>query len=118
MKTVDFSFEPGIDVDFETGRIAGPSAGLMLSLALYDQLTPKDLTSGRQIAGTGTLGCDGDVGPIGGIRQKVAAARAEGAEIFLTPEGNVEEARSIGDGIEIVPVATFAEALGYLSGLE
>jgi PDZ domain-containing protein len=118
MKTVDFSFEPGIDVDFETGRIAGPSAGLMLSLALYDQLTPEDLTSGRQIAGTGTLGCDGDVGPIGGIRQKVAAARAEGAEIFLAPEGNVEEARSIGDGIEIVPVATFAQALGYLSGLE
>jgi PDZ domain-containing protein len=118
MRTVDFSFEPGVDVDFETGRIAGPSAGLMLSLALYDQLTPDDLTGGRQIAGTGTLECDGEVGSIGGIRQKVAAARAQGAEIFLAPEGNVAEAREVADGIEIVPITTFAEALGYLTGLE
>jgi PDZ domain-containing protein len=118
MRTVDFSFNPGVDVDFETGRIAGPSAGLMLALALYDQLTPEDLTAGHEIAGTGTLDCDGEVGGIGGIRQKVAAARAKGAEIFLTPRLNVEEARQIGDGIEIVSISTFGEALSYLSDLE
>lgn len=118
METVDFSFEPGVEVDFETGRIAGPSAGLMLALALYDQLTPDDLTAGHQVAGTGTLECDGEVGAIGGIQQKVAGAAAEGAEFFLAPIGNVDEARAVADGIEIVPVATFGEALAYLSGLE
>jgi Lon-like protease len=118
MRTLGFSFEPGVDVDFKTGEIAGPSAGLILSLALYDRLTPDDLTAGHRIAGTGTLDCDGGVGPIGGIQQKVAGAQAKGAEFFLTPMSNVEEARSVADDIEIVPVATFAEALEYLGGLE
>ena len=118
METIDFSFEPGVEVDFETGRIAGPSAGLMLALALYDQLTPDDLTAGHQIAGTGTLECDGEVGAIGGIQQKVAGASAKGAEVFLAPLGNADEARAVANGIEIIPVATFGDALEYLSGLE
>ncbi|HEV3472885.1 MAG TPA: PDZ domain-containing protein, partial [Actinomycetota bacterium] len=118
MRTIDFSFEPGVDVEFETGRIAGPSAGLMLALALYDQLTPDDLTGGHQIAGTGTLECDGEVGAIGGIQQKVAGASAEGAEVFLAPVGNVDEARAVADGIEIVSIATFGDALEYLNGLD
>lgn len=118
MKTLHFSFEPGVEVDFKTGQIAGPSAGLMLSLALYDLLTPEDLTAGHQIAGTGTLECDGGVGPIGGIQQKIAGAKAEGAEIFLAPLANVEEAREVADGIEIVPIATFDDAVEYLGSLE
>ncbi|MEA2452842.1 MAG: Lon-like protease [Actinomycetota bacterium] len=118
MRTVHFQFDPGVTVDFETGQIAGPSAGLMLSLALYDLLTPEDLTAGHQIAGTGTLECDGGVGPIGGIQQKVAGARAEGAEIFLAPLANVEEARAVAHGIKIVPIGTFDDAVEYLGGLE
>jgi len=118
MRTVDFSFSPGVEVTFDTGRIAGPSAGLMLALALYDQLTPEDLTAGREIAGTGTLDCDGEVGAIGGIRQKIAAARARGVEIFLAPAGSIEEARQAGEGINVVPVDTFAAALDYLSNLD
>lgn len=118
MRTLNFRFDPGVKVDFKTGQIAGPSAGLMLSLALYDLLTPEDLTGGHQIAGTGTLECDGGVGPIGGIEQKVAGARAEGAEIFLAPLANVEEARAVADGIEIVSIGTFDDAIEYLGGLE
>ena len=117
MQTVDFSFAPGVEVEFKTGQIAGPSAGLMLALALYDQLTPEDLTSGLEIAGTGTLDCDGGVGPIGGIQQKVAGAQARGAEIFLAPLLNAEEAESVARDIEIVPITTFAEAIEYLGGL-
>jgi PDZ domain-containing protein len=114
METVDFSFHPGVGVAFKTGRIAGPSAGLMLALALYDRLTPDDLTGGREIAGTGTLFCDGSVGPIGGIQQKVAGARAEGAEIFLAPAGNYDEALQVAAGIEIVSIRTFGDAIDYL----
>lgn len=118
MRTVNFRFDPGVKVDFKTGKIAGPSAGLMLSLALFDLLTPEDLTAGREIAGTGTIDCDGGVGPIGGIQQKVAGAKAQGAEIFLAPLANIEEARAVGEGIEIVPIGTFNDAIEYLGSLE
>lgn len=119
MSDVNYEFDSGVEVDFETGDIAGPSAGLMFTLALYDQLTPDDLTGGRAVAGTGTIACDGGVGAIGGVKQKVAGAEAEGAEIFLAPAGNfAEAAEAAGDGIEVVSVATFAQAVDYLESLE
>jgi Lon-like protease len=110
-----YDFDPGFDYRFDTGPVSrGPSAGLMFSLGLYDRLTADDLTGGRKIAGTGTITCDGRVGPIGGVEQKVAAAKAVGAEVFLAPELNALAARSVADGIEIVPVKTFEDALEYL----
>jgi len=109
-----FKYDPGIDVEFKTGEIAGPSAGLMFTLALYDQLTPDDLTSGREIAGTGTIGCGGEVGPIGGVEQKVAGAEAAGAEVFLAPADNYQAALTVADGIEVVEIGNFDDALDYL----
>lgn len=114
METVE---DLGPQVTFKTGRIAGPSAGLMFSLALYDRLTPDDLTKGQEIAGTGTIQCGGEIGPIGGIQQKVAAAEDEGAVVFLAPAPNVAEARAVADDIEIVPIETFDDALSYLETL-
>lgn len=118
MSEVNYSFDPGFKISFATGEIAGPSAGLMLSLALYDRLTPEDLTAGREIAGTGEISCDGGVGPIGGIEQKVAAAEHKGAEIFLAPQANADAARSVADGIEIVAISTFDDAVEYLENLD
>ena len=43
-----------VDVTLRTGSVGGPSAGLMFSLAIYDALTPGQLTGGKKIAGTGT----------------------------------------------------------------
>ena len=106
-----------VGVEFRTGDIAGPSAGLMFSLALYDRLTPDDLTHGRKIAGTGEIFCGGIVGPIGGIEEKVAGAEREGAEIFLAPELNFEAAQGAAEDIEVVSVGTFDDAVEYLEGL-
>lgn len=117
MEDVNRAFNPGIEVEFETGKIGGPSGGLMMTLALYDQLTPDDLTSGRKIAGTGTIGCDGGVGAIGGIEQKVAGAEEAGASIFLAPAANAEAASGVADEIEIVSVTSFDDALEFLEGL-
>ncbi len=114
MRDVGYEFDPGLDVDFDTGRIAGPSAGLMLSLGLYDTLTPGDLTRGRVIAGTGEIRCDGGVAPIGGVEQKVAGAEARGADVFLAPSANAAAAREAADEIEIVAVSNFSDALEYL----
>ena len=78
--------------------IGGPSAGLMFSLAIYDTLTPGSLTDDEIVAGTGELAPDGRVGPIGGIQQKVVAARDSGAELFMVPEANCEEALEADNG--------------------
>lgn len=113
-----YEFDPGFRVDFKTGDIAGPSAGLMFALGLYDQLTPDDLTNGRRIAGTGVIGCDGSVQPIGGIEQKVAAAERRGADIFFAPKANADAARAAADDLRVVPVETFDDALTYLESLD
>lgn len=118
MEEINYRFEPGLNVTFETGEIAGPSAGLIFSLALYDRLTPQDLTGGREVAGTGTIACDGGVGPIGGIEQKVAGAENQGATIFLSPQANAQAARAAADEIEVVPISTFNDAVEYLENLE
>lgn len=105
-------------VEIESGTVGGPSAGMMYSLAIIDALTPGSLTGGRVVAGTGTVDVDGNVGNIGGVRQKVVASEAAGAEYMLVPEGNYEAALTAPSrDIELVPVATVDEALEFLSGL-
>src|SRR5699024_8610016 len=42
-------------IEFKTDNIGGPSAGLMFTLEIYDQLTKGNLTQGKKIAGTGTI---------------------------------------------------------------
>lgn len=85
----DFPFDVSINID---PNIGGPSAGLIFSLAVYDTLTPGSLTGGRDVAGTGEIAPDGRVGPIGGIQQKIAGARDDGADLFLVPIDNCADA--------------------------
>src|SRR5699024_7358668 len=54
-------------VNIKSGDIGGPSAGLMFSLEIYNQLTEKDITKGYNIAGTGAIDSDGNVERIGSI---------------------------------------------------
>lgn len=108
------------ELSIDTGRIGGPSAGLAFTLTLIDQLTPGELTGGRNIAVTGTMELDGSVGPIGGLRQKASAVAQAGVEVFLVPsaqrDDDIEAARlAAGDGVEIIPVATLDEALDALA---
>lgn len=106
-----------IDVRMQSGEIGGPSAGLAWALGLYDLMTPGNLAGGRTIAVTGQLAPDGSVLEIGGADEKVVAAADAGATVLLLPEGNLDEARSVGDrGVELVPVGTFEEALAWLQG--
>jgi PDZ domain-containing protein len=110
---------PEFPVDIDSENVGGPSAGMMYTLGIIDLLSPGDLTAGHVVAGTGTIAADGSVGGIGGIRQKVVAAEAAGAEVILVPESNYEEALTAPAGeLEIVPVATVDDALAYLAGLE
>jgi PDZ domain-containing protein len=107
---VDYDFPFDVDIHIDE-NIGGPSAGLMFALAVVDTLTPGPLTGGARVAGTGTIDGEGNVGGIGGIQQKIVGARAAGAELFLAPAGNCEEAvHASDDGIRVVPVSTLEEA--------
>ena len=90
-----FPFDVSINISPEIG---GPSAGLMFALAVYDTLTPGGLTDGRSVAGTGEISAEGVVGPIGGIQQKIVAAREAGAGLFLVPPDNCDEAAGADTG--------------------
>ncbi|MBT2687916.1 PDZ domain-containing protein [Bacillus sp. ISL-47] len=117
--------EPAVNI--ESDEIGGPSAGLMFSLEIYNQLIKEDLTGGFQIAGTGTINAEGTVGRIGGIEQKIVAADKAGAEIFFAPNENgakdsnykaaAATAKDIGTDMKIVPVDTFDDAVEYLRNL-
>jgi PDZ domain-containing protein len=111
-------------IDFNiSSRIGGSSAGMMFALAIYDRLTPGQLTGGKHIAGTGTIEVDGSVGPIGGIRQKTIGAASGGATIFLAPAKNCADAMLDADrqgrvhGMQVVRVVTFKEAITALDRL-
>lgn len=93
-------------------NVGGPSAGLMFSLGILDTLTPGELTRGQTIAGTGTMDVNGVVGPIGGIKQKLIAARRKGAVAFLVPDGNWEAANiSPPSGLKLRRVTDLASAV-------
>ncbi|MXZ68162.1 MAG: PDZ domain-containing protein [Acidimicrobiia bacterium] len=106
-----------IDIDRATSG-GGPSAGMMYALGLIDLLTEEDLVRGNIIAGTGTISSDGHVGPVGGIRQKVVAARNAGARYILVPEQNYPDAVSAGtEGVEIMSVSSIEEAVEAVRGI-
>jgi Lon-like protease len=113
-------------VDINTGAIGGPSAGLAFTLALIDELSPGALTGDQNVAVTGTIDLNGNVGAIGGLPQKVSAVHQRGARVFLvpasqselkTPEGR-QRLQDAGKGeVQIIPVATLDEALAALEKL-
>jgi Lon-like protease len=108
---VDPDFHFPVDVTIQVDRIGGPSAGMMFALGIVDVLTPGSMTGGRVIAGTGTVDPDGDVGPIGGIAQKMAGAAAAGATAFLAPAADCDEVVGhVPHGLRVVRVATLHEA--------
>jgi Lon-like protease len=111
---VEFDFP--VEVSVETGEVGGPSAGLAFTLSILDELTPGELTGGHDVAITGEILVDGTVKPVGGVRQKAAAARRDGVELFLVPDGEGADARArAGDDMEVVEVSSLDEALAALA---
>lgn len=124
-------------VTFHTAEIGGPSAGLMFTLQIMNQLKDEDLTKGYKIAGTGEILEDGTVGRIGGADFKVVAAARQEVDIFFVPDdyiseevrkanpgirSNYEEAKQAaeqyGTTMEIVPVRTVDDALQFLEAID
>lgn len=111
-------YEFPIEVRIQLENVGGPSAGMMFALGVYDKLTPGELADGEHIAGTGTITGDGSVGAIGGIVQKMYGAQDAGADWFLAPESNCDEARGrIPGGLDVFPVATLADAIATVEAI-
>ena len=114
--TVNERFDFPFEIDIKTGNVGGPSAGLMMALNVYNNLIPEDITNSMIVAGTGTIEIDGSVGPVGGIKQKIIAAKRAGAELILVPVANFEEAKLFEtDNTAIIAVDSFDEALSVIS---
>lgn len=109
----------------------GPSGGLMQALAIYNAITERDITNGLKIAGTGTIDINGQVGPIGGIYQKVFTSYLSNADVFFVPvvreNGKIidEEGNNYHEALRayqklkkpkmaFVPVQSLSEAIKYL----
>ena len=107
-----------VDVHIDSQNVGGPSAGLMFTLQIMDQLTSDEITHGYRIAGTGTISVDETVGAIGGITQKIYGAIDVGARAVLVPAANYDAAvLAAGDDIEVVRVETIDDALAFLAAL-
>jgi len=110
------------EVEIDTDRIGGPSAGLAFALALIDELSPGELTGGVRVAATGTIDADGTIGSIGALRQKAVAVREAGATVFLVPASQSEDdlaaaREAAGPRVRVEAVATLDDALAILAEL-
>lgn len=100
------------EVSIDGGQVGGPSAGMMLALAVRDRLTPGVMANDESIAGTGTISDSGKVGPIGGIQPKMVGAHEAGAEWFLAPQANCSDVvGNVPDGLDVVSVTDYDDAV-------
>ncbi|MGH8900138.1 MAG: PDZ domain-containing protein [Egibacteraceae bacterium] len=120
-RTLNERIDLPVPVKVDSGGIGGPSAGLMIALTVFDKVDPVDLANGRRIAGTGTIALGGgEVGPIGGIEQKVLAAASQRIDVFVAPGVQLAEAREAlppTSPMEVIGVRTFDEAVDALKPL-
>jgi Lon-like protease len=106
-----------IKVRINTQGVGGPSAGLAFALDLMEELG-HNVDNGYKVAATGELALDGSVLPIGAVKQKTIGASEAGVDVFLVPAGsNARVARKYAQGLKIVPVQSFPQALHALATL-
>ncbi len=91
----------------------GPSAGITMALALYSLATNKAVNA--DIAMTGELSLTGKVLPVGGIKEKVLAAKRAGIRTIILPKQNEKDLKEVPllhrKGMKFYPVSHFDEVL-------
>lgn len=103
-----------VDVKIDAGDVSGPSGGLAFALSIIDDLTPGNLSGGKQVAVTGEIHDDGTVSEVGGVPQKAVAAREAGARLMIVPKSEVADARAKAGSMPVVGVKSLDDALRVL----
>lgn len=109
--TLNVNPPAGHEVTYAVGGIGGPSAGMIFALNIAQRLEGKNYAGTTPVAGTGTIDLSGNVGAIGGIKQKMLGAKRDGYKVFLAPAGNCADV--VGnepEGMTVIPVSTLSEA--------
>ena len=99
-------------VQIDLGDLMGSSADILVALEAYSIITQTDITKNRTISGSGSLTLSGDVRAVRGVDLKALIARDAGATIFFVPADDETEVHI--EGLEIIRVESFSEALAYL----
>ena len=105
-----------LKVQIDTGNVGGPSAGLAFALEVLEDLG-HNVDHGYKVAATGEIDLNGNVGAIGGIKQKTYGVREAKADVFLVPVDNAATARRYAHGLRIIAVKSFPQALRALATL-
>ena len=115
-------------ISIKSNLVGGPSGGLMQALSIFNKLYKEyDLTKGYKVSGTGTIDLEGNVGKIGGIKQKIYTAFEDNVDIFFCPKDNYEDALEAYNTLKnkekmaLVPVSHYSDAiylLGYINDKE
>ncbi len=93
----------------------GPSAGIAIFTTIASLMTKRPVN--KNVAMTGEITLRGKVLPIGGLKEKLLAARRGGIKIVLIPEENIKDLKDIPDNIKdklkIIPVATIEQVISH-----
>ena len=113
MEQFGFSQEEyGVHINFPGGiPVDGPSAGTAMFLAVYSAFTETPVPN--DIALTGEVSIHGEVLPVGGVEDKLTAAKDAGATCVFIPKGNWKESLG-GHGLKVIPVETVQELLEHI----
>lgn len=112
-----FFEEHDIHIHIPEGAVPkdGPSAGITMATAMLSAITCKPVRS--DVAMTGEITLRGRVLPIGGLKEKLLAAKAAGIKLVLIPEKNARDIEDMSEeiigGLEIRTVTTMDEVLQY-----
>ncbi|MEI7593565.1 MAG: PDZ domain-containing protein [Actinomycetes bacterium] len=113
--TRDPKYDLPVQISVDSGSVGGPSAGLAFTLGIMDVMTEGSITGGHKIATTGTIEPNGHVGEVGGVHQKTIAVRDSGAELFLVPRSEFDEAEKYAGSLRVEPVDSIDDALRILA---
>ena len=106
-----------LKVSIDAGNVGGPSAGLAFALEVMEELG-RNVDRGYTVAATGQIELDGSITSVGGLKQKTFGVRKAKADVFLVPAGeNAQEARRYANGLRVIAVKSFPQALRALATL-
>ena len=116
----EFFSKKEIHIHLPEGAIPkdGPSAGITMTMAMISAISGKPARA--DVAMTGEITLRGEVLPIGGLNEKLLAAKRSGIMTVLIPKENkkdlVEIPESVKEGLKIIPIEKVEEALPFVFG--